>query len=266
MEIPKKCPECSSKIEKDNDGQVAYRCVNASCPKQLERLLVHFASRGAMDIEGLGESVVTQLIQKDLAKDLADIYFLKREDLLGLELFKDKKADNLINAIAESRKCPLSKFLFGLGIFNIGEKAAYVLAQRFINLDSLMKAEQEDLEDIQDIGFIMAGSLVKFFKLSSTKKLITKFKKAGVNMNEPVEEKNYKLAGRRFVFTGELQGVSRNDAQSLVKKLGGGVTSSVSKKTSYVVAGNNPGSKYKKAIKLGVEVLNLKQFREMINE
>jgi len=263
--VPKKCPECGGAIVKEKSEEVAYRCANDACSRQLERGLMHFASRGAMDIEGLGESVVVQLLDKNLIGDLADIYYLKKEDLLTLDLFKEKKADNLIAAIEASKSQPLSRFLFGLGIVNIGEKAAYILAQRFETIERLMIAKQEDLEAIHEVGTVMADSIYKFFKRPSTAKVIGRFKRAGVNVNEPVEVKGQALAGKKFVFTGELQLMTRGQASTQVKKMGGDVISSVSKNTDFVVAGESPGSKYDKAVSLGVKILNEEQFASLIS-
>ncbi len=265
--VPQSCPECGGEIKKVKAEDVAYRCINPLCPKQLERGLVHFASRTAMDIEGLGEVVVRQLIDKKLVKDFADIYSLKKDDLLTLELFKDKKAENLLAAIQKSRKKPLSRFLFALGIDNIGEKAAWLFAQHYPNLDRLTTAKEEDLVNIHEIGGVMAGSVADFFKMPSTKKLLAKFRKAGVWPREPLREvRSDKLSGKKFVFTGELAGLSRNEAQEKVKRLGADVSSSVSKRTDFVVVGEDPGSKYDEAVKLGVKVLNQKEFEEMIHE
>jgi len=218
-----------------------------------------------MDIEGLGKSAVNQLLEKGFVKDLADIYFLTEEKLLGLDLFKAKKAKNLIVAIETSKKQALSKFLFALGIANIGEKAAFVLAQKYESIDSIEKVKAEELEKIYEIGKVMAGSIEEFFKQPSAKKLLLKFKKAGLYMKEKVQKiKNNKFEGKRFVFTGELASLSRNKAALMVKELGGEVTSSVSKNTDFVVAGDNPGSKYKKAINLGIKVLSQAEFEKKL--
>jgi len=262
---PKKCPVCGGKIVQDLN-QVALRCVNPSCPQKLERQLIHFASRSGMDIEGFGEVVVKQLLEQKKIKDMADIYFLKEDDLLGLELFKEKKANNLLQAIEQSKAQPVSRLINALGIPNIGEKAASVLARHFGEMDMLVKAGYDDLEEIREVGHIMADSIVKFFSQDSTKKLIAKFKRAGVNMLEPKEVSGDKLSGKKFVFTGELAGLARSQASALVKKFGGQVVSSVSKNTDFVVAGSHPGSKLKKAKELNVHVLNLKQFQEMVYE
>ncbi len=265
FEVPSQCPSCRGKVVKDKDDDVAYRCINPSCPQQMERALAHFAFREAMDIDGLGESAVKQLLDKKLVKDLAGIYTLTKEDLLGLELFKDKKADNLLAAIERSKKQPLSRFLFGLGIMNIGIKAASLLAKNFGTIDRLMNTSQEEMKAIRDIGSVMSESVVNFFAQPSAKRLIERFKKAGLALRqEKFEAADARFAGKKFVFTGELSGMSREEAGELVKKFGAEVVSSVSAKTDYVVAGENPGSKFIKAQKLGVKILNQKQFEEMI--
>ena len=265
---PKKCPECDGAIVKEKKEDVAYRCINPSCPKQVERALTHFASRRAMDIEGFGQVVVWQLLEKKFVKDLADIYSLKTEQLLQLELFKEKKANNLLEAIERSKTQPLSRFLFGLGIANIGEKASYLLAQRFETIDNLIRAGKEDINAIHEVGEVMAEAVVKFFHQASAKKLIGKFRKAGVRMAEPVVAggRTQILAGKKFVFTGELTELTRNQAAAIVKRLGGDVVGSVSANTDFVVAGENPGSKYDKAAALGVKILTGKEFQEMTDD
>lgn len=265
---PKKCPECGGAIVKEKEEDVAYRCINPSCPKQVERALSHFASRGAMDIEGFGPVVVRQLLGKRFVKDLADIYSLKLEHFLQLELFKEKKANNLLEAIERSKSQPLSRFLFGLGIANIGEKAAYLLARRFETIDRLMQVRKEDVLAVHEFGEVMAESVAKFFQQASARKLIAKFKKAGLGLEEPRSSRGGPkpiLSGKKFVFTGELAELTRGQAAGLVKKLGGDVVGSVSANTDFVVAGENPGSKYDKAAALGVKILTGKEFQEMIN-
>lgn len=263
--IPKKCPACGSEVAKEKEEEVAYRCINPSCPAQIERGLIHFASRQAMDIQGMGEAAVEQLIDKGLAHDFADVYYLKKSDLLTLELFKDKKAEKLLEAIENSKKQPLSRLIYGLGIRHVGEKAAYVLANKFITLDKLMQAEPGDFEAIYEVGKIIAESVVDFFKQGNTKKLINKLKNAGLSMQEKVNiGKKQSLAGKVIVFTGELKDFSRSQAGRLVRELGGNVSSSVSANTDFVVAGDNPGSKYDKANKLGVKIINEQQFSRLI--
>jgi DNA ligase (NAD+) len=264
--LPKVCPSCGGKIQKEKEEDVAYRCLNPSCPKQLERLLVHFASRGAMDIEGLGESAVNQLLDKGLVHDLADIYFLTKEQLLDLDLFADKKADNLLKAIIHSKLKPLSKFLYGLGIANIGIKAAVNLAGHFGSLDAIIDAQREELQAIDELGPVMADSVVEYFKQPQVKKLLVKFKAAALNLSEPkMETSGNRLEGKKFVFTGELTGLTREEAGQMVQHQGGKVIASVSKNLDYLVVGENPGSKFAQAEQLGITILNQKEFEEMVN-
>ncbi len=263
--VPKTCPACKGKVVKEKEEDVAYRCINPSCPAQIERRLIHFASRGAMDIEGMGEAAVEQLLHQDLVKDFADIYSLKKGDLLKLELFKDKKSENLLEAIEKSKKQPLSKLIYGLGIRHVGEKAAYVLAQKFRTMDNLMKAKHEELDAIYEVGESLANSIIDFFKLEVTQRLIKKLKDAGLNMGEKVATvKKTAFTGKTVVFTGELKNYSRNQAGELVRQIGGNVSSSVSNNTDFVVAGINPGSKYERAKKLGLKIINEKEFQEII--
>ncbi len=263
--LPRVCPSCGAKIVKEDDQQVAYRCVNPSCPKQLERSLLHFASRGAMDIQGLGEAVVMQLLEKGLIKNFADIYRLKKEELLKLELFADKKAEKLLEAIEVSKRQSLARLIYGLGITNIGEKAAAILAARFGSMQALMKAREEDLMNIHEVGPVMAGCIARFFAQRHVHVLIEDLASLGLNLNEVSTQKSNKLSGKKFVFTGEMEGLSRERASQMVKDLGADVIGSVSSKTDFVVVGANPGSKYQKALQLGVRVLNEKQLQEMIN-
>ena len=263
--IPKTCPECLGKVVKEKEKDVAYRCINPSCPAQLERGLGHFASRQAMDIEGMGEAAVNQLVKLKLVKNFADIYKLKEEDLFKLELFKDKKIQNLISAIQKSKNQPLSRFIYALGIRHVGEKVAFVLARQFKTLDNLLAAKYEDLDKIYEVGPVMAESIVDYFSQVSTKKLIEDFKKAGLNLKEQVPAvKHTALSGKTVVFTGELKVFRRSQAEDLVRDSGGNASSSVSEDTDFVVAGENPGSKYDKAKKLGVKIVNESEFREMI--
>jgi DNA ligase (NAD+) len=266
FEVPEKCPECKANVVKDKEGDVAYRCANSLCPKQIERGLIHFASRNAMDIEGLGEVAVQELLAQGLVKDFADIYFLTKEHLLKLPLFKDKKADNLLQSIARSKTQPLSRLLYGLGIAHIGEKAASVLAQRFLDMDHLLSARIEDFLSIHEIGEVMAQSLENVLHQKTTLRLIEKFRRLGLTMKEPkpLNVKNT-LNGSKFLFTGELQTLTRSEASRIVKTLGGETVSAISRKTDYLVAGEHPGSKYQKAVQLNVKILNEQQFKEMMN-
>ncbi|MFH1269859.1 MAG: NAD-dependent DNA ligase LigA [Candidatus Omnitrophota bacterium] len=263
--IPKACPACKGKIVKEKEEDVAYRCINPSCPAQIGRGLIHFASRQAMDIEGMGEAVVEQLVRNGWVKDFADIYSLKKEELLKLELFKDKKAQNLLDAIGKSKKQPLSRLIYGLGIRHVGEKAAYLLAHKFVTMNNLIKAKREELDAIYEVGSVMTGSVVDFFRQESTRELIKKLKEAGLNLQEKITPvKKTPLTAKTVVFTGELKGFTRSDAEGLVRQFGGNASSSVSKDTDFLVAGDNPGSKYDKARKLGVKIITEKDFKEML--
>lgn len=263
--LPRTCPVCSQKIIKEKEEDVAYRCVNPLCPAQLERALLHFSSRAAMDIEGLGEAAVSQLVRLKLARNFVDIYALQEKDLLKLELFKDKKAKNLLSAIGKSRSQPLSRLIFALGIRHVGEKAALVLARRFHTMEALAAAKRQDLESIYEIGPVIAESVINFFSLSQTKKMLAELKKIGVSVKEPASEnRSTQLTGKTVVFTGELTESSRTQAQGLVRGAGGNPVSSVSTHTDLLVAGVNPGSKLDKAKKLGVKIINEKKFREML--
>jgi DNA ligase (NAD+) len=263
--IPKVCPACSAKVVKEKEEDVAYRCINPSCPAQLKARLIHFASRQAMDIEGMGEAAVQQLVARDMVRDFADIYSLKKEDFLRLDLFKDKKAGNILGAIEKSKVQPLSRLIYGLGIRHVGEKAAYVLAQKFRTMDNLMRAKKEDLDAIYEVGPVLAESIVDFFKQFNTRKLINKLESAGLNLEEKITEaKRTLLTGKTIVFTGELKGFSRIRAEELVRQLGGNAASSVSNNTDLLVAGENPGSKYDKARKLGVKIIDEKEFSRLI--
>lgn len=264
LKIPEKCPVCEQPIAKVKEEDVAWRCINPSCPAHLENGLVHFAKREAMDIEGFGEAAVTQLVSKKMVSDFADIYYLKKDDLLKLELFKEKKAQNLLDAIEKSKTRPLSRLLFGLGIRNVGEKAAIVLAEKFLSMDNLMKATVDDLQKIYEVGPVVAEAVVKFFIMPETRKLVEKLKKIDVNMKEEIKTGPKIFEGKTFVFTGELKNFSRNDAESKVRELGGNAAASVSQKTDFVVAGDNPGSKLNKAKKLGVKTISEDEFLKMI--
>lgn len=265
--IPAQCPSCAHAVVKEKEEEVAYRCPNISCPAQIERRLIHFASRAAMDIEGMGEAAVAQLVGKKMVKDFADIYRLNKEDFLKLELFKEKKAQNLVVGIGESTKRPLARLLFGFGIRHVGEKAAELLAKKFATLDALMKADLAEIASLHEVGPVIADSVYHFFKDKETRALVAKLKKLGVNTAQPREEKvSSTLTGKTFVFTGELAHFSRVQAQTLVRERGGEVTSSVSKKTTYVVAGAQPGSKWEKAKRLHLNVIDESTFKKMIGD
>ncbi|MFA5096492.1 MAG: NAD-dependent DNA ligase LigA [Candidatus Omnitrophota bacterium] len=266
LAIPKSCPVCSGKVVKEKEEDVAYRCINPSCPAQLERGILHFSSRGAMDIEGMGEAVVRQLVELKVLRNFSDIYHkINKDVLLKLELFKDKKAQNLLAAIEKSKEQPLSRLIFALGIRHVGEKAAYVLARRFRIMDDLLKAKKEDLVAIYEVGPVLSVSVTDFFKQPQTRKLIDELRGAGLNFSQPASETaSGPLAGKTLVFTGELKGFSRLQAEESARRSGANVSSSVSKNTDFVVAGGAAGSKLSKARKLGVKILTEEQFKEMI--
>jgi DNA ligase (NAD+) len=266
FEIPKACPSCGGRIQKVREQDVAWHCLNPSCPRQLARLLIHFASRGAMDIEGLGESAVDQLLSQGLVHDLADIYFLKEGPLLGLDLYAEKKVENLLNAIAKSKIRPLSKFLYGLGIAGIGVKAAVNLAGHFGSLDAIINANARDLQAIHEVGPVMAQSVVAYFRQPQVKKLLGKFKSAGLELSEPKRQKlGDRLEGKKFVFTGELAGIKREEAGRMVQNQGGRVVATISKGLDFLVVGENPGSKLAQARQWGITILNQKDFEEMLH-
>jgi DNA ligase (NAD+) len=266
FKVPSACPACGGVIEKEKEIEVAYRCANLQCPAQVMRGLIHFASRTAMDIEGLGEIAVMQLVEKRLVKDLADIYSLTRKELLQLELFADKRADNLLAAIEKSKTRPLARALFGLGIRHVGEKAGYVLAQRYLTMDALAAATEEDLESIHEIGPVMAQAITAYFKLPTTQSLLRKLKRAGLTMKEDAAKRRgpQPFRGKTVVFTGELEKYSRPEAERMVREYGGNATGSVSAKTDFVVVGKEPGSKATKAQKLGVKILTEKDFLKLL--
>jgi len=219
-----------------------------------------------MDIEGLGESVVKQLLDKGLIHDLADIYFLTKEQLLGLDLFADKKADNLLKSLIDSKTRPLSKFLYGLGIANIGIKAAVNLAGHFGSLDAIINAHAQHLQSIDEVGPVIAEAVVEYFNQPQVKKLLARFKDAGLNLSIPSRQASgNRLEDKKFLFTGELVGVSRQEAGQWVEDQGGKVISAVSKNLDYLVVGENPGSKLSKAKQLGITILNQKDFEEILH-
>jgi len=263
ISIPQKCPVCGSPVFKDEEN-VAIVCKNSFCPAQIERGLIHFASRKAMDIEGLGEKVVHELIERGFVKNFADIYRLKITDLFKLPLFKEKKAQNLLKGIEASKRRPLSRFLFAIGIPLAGEKACEILAQKFKTLEKIMKAKKQELEEIPGIGPKMAEAIIRYFSLPVTKKNLRELMQLGVR---PVEEeervKSDKLKGKVFVFTGTIP-IPRSEAEKLVVENGGRASSSVSSNTDFVVVGENPGSKLQKAKKLNIKTIPYEEFLKLI--
>ena len=263
--MPTVCPSCGAPVVHLED-EAALRCVNPECPAQSLRNIIHFASRDAMDIDGLGTAVATQLVEKDLVHSAADLYDLTLEQLLTLEKFKEKSATNLLHAIENSKQNNLDKLLFGFGIRNIGDKAAALLAEHFGTLEAIREADIEKISEIDGFGGVMGQSVVEFFAKDGTTDLIRRLADAGVNMTWKGEPKGDKLAGMTLVVTGTLETLSRNEAEALIVKNGGKASGSVSKKTAYVVAGTAVGSKLAKAQALGVPVLTEKEFLAMLRD
>lgn len=262
---PANCPSCGAPVEKD-EGMVAWYCINASCPAQLTRNIEHFVSRGAMDIVGLGEQIVKQLVDAKLIKSTADLYLLKESDLLGLEKFGPKKAQNLVEAIQASKTQNLSRLITALGIRGVGEVAAEKLSETFHDLDALSHATSEELQRVEGVGEIMAEDIRAWFSENDNKELLEAFRHLGVWPVSSVPEKKgpQALDGLSFVITGTLPTLSREQAEALIKENGGSVVGSVSKKTSYLVLGENPGSKHTKALQLAIPVLSEEDLKRLI--
>jgi DNA ligase (NAD+) len=263
FDVPEKCPACESNVIKE---EVYLKCYNPLCTAQAKRRIIYFASRNAMDIEGLGPALVEQLVDKKVIKDYADIYSLKFDDLVPLERMGEKSAQNLIDAIEKSKIRDLHLLICALGIQNIGSHAAEVLSRHFGTLGNLMKASAGELEEIFEIGNIMAKSIVDFFSNSHTQDVINKLKAAGVNLSTIYKEANTvsEIAGKSFVVTGTLDGYTRKEIEDIIKNSGGRVSSTVSGKTDFLLAGESPGSKLEKAEKLRTTILNKEEFEEMI--
>jgi DNA ligase (NAD+) len=266
------CPVCGSEVIKP-EGEAMHRCTNAACPSQALERIKHFVSRGAMDIDGVGEKLCQALFEGGLIKDAADLYYLTKEQLLGLERMADKSASNVLNSIAESKDRSLARVIFALGILHIGEQYAELLAEQFHSIDQLAKAREEELSTLPSIGPKIAESIVAFFRQKGNKQIIKKLRKAGVKLEREKVDKvgeglvpSRPLAGLEFVLTGKLESLSRPEAEAKIKALGGKAGSDVTKKTSYVVVGADPGSKLAKAEKLGIKTLNEAEFLELLNK
>ena len=259
FQMPTHCPECDSELVR-LDGEVALRCINPKCPAQIREGLIHFVSRNAMNIDGLGEKVISQLFAENLIKDVADIYKLTYEQLIKLERMGEKSVNNLLQAIENSKTNSLEKLLFGLGIRHVGEKAAKTLSQQFETIDNLKNATHEMLTGINEIGEKMAGSIVSYFEQDEAEELILELKAAGVNTEYKgpklvsVENIDSIFAGKTIVLTGKLEKLTRNEAKEKIEALGGKISGSVSKKTDIVIAGEDAGSKLTKATELGIEI------------
>ena len=263
--IPKKCPICGSKIVHIED-EVAVRCPNRMCPARLKWRIKYYASRDAMDIDHLGESTIDKLIENDLIDNIADLYNLKKEDILTLEGFKEKSAQNLLDSIEKSKNQSLSRLIYGLGIRHVGKYAAQLLASQYNSIDILAKIDIEELKEIHGLGDKTAEAIGTFFATEENIELINKLKNIGIKTHEVVRTEDMPLKGKKFVFTGGLQSLSRPDASDVVKQKGGIVSSSVSKDTDYVIVGEKPGSKYEKAKKMGLTILNEEEFRKLVGK
>lgn len=261
FKMPSKCPVCGAEVVKE---EAIHRCIGLDCPAQLKGRIRHFASKRAMDIEGLGVKLIDQLVDKGLVKDVADIYYIKKEQLIELERMADKSAQNIIDAIEKSKTKPLSKFLYALGIRHVGETTAEDLARHFQRLDDFFDLSEEDLMEVEGIGPEVAASVYQFFRDKKNRESIALLKKAGVKVIEPKAKEKGKLAGKTFLFTGALKTLERDEARTLVESLGGMTASSVSKKVDFVVVGEDPGSKFDKAKELGIKTLTEEEFKKMV--
>ncbi|UCF12448.1 MAG: NAD-dependent DNA ligase LigA [Thermoplasmatales archaeon] len=263
--IPKKCPICGSKIIHTED-EVAVRCPNRMCPARLKWRIKYYASRDAMDIDHLGESTIDKLIENDFINNIADLYTLKKEDILTLEGFKEKSAQNLIDSIEKSKNQSLSRLIYGLGIRHVGKYAAQLLASQYNSIDKLAITDIEELREIHGLGDKTAEAIGTFFGTEENNELISKLKDIGIKTQEVITTENMPLKGKKFVFTGRLQSLSRPDASDFVKQKGGIVSSSVSRDTDYVVVGEKPGSKFEKAKKLGLTILDEEEFKKLVGK
>jgi len=270
--MPSRCPVCGSEVIKP-EGEAMHRCTNAACPSQALERIKHFVSRGAMDIDGVGEKLCQALFEAGLIKDAADLYYLTKEQLLGLERMADKSASNVLSSIEKSKNRPLARVIFALGITHVGDQYAELLAEHFDSIDDLAKASEQDLLSIPSIGPKIAESIAAFFRQERNKQIIKKLKKRGVRLERGEVEKvgeglvpSLPLAGLEFVLTGKLESLSRPEAEAKIKALGGKAGPDVTRKTSYVVVGADPGSKLAKAEKLGTKTITEAEFLELLNE
>jgi len=260
--MPEKCPVCGGHVVR-TEGEADHRCVNANCPAKLRETILHFASRGVMNIDGMGDALVNQLTERGMVKNVADIYGLTKKDLLSLERFADKSAQNILNEIENSKKLPLERLIYGLGIRFVGERTGQFLAEHFGSMDALMNAKEEELLEVDEVGPRIAESIAEFFQEPKNRELVERLRKAGLTFAGKKKERGTKLAGKTFVLTGTLPHYSRDEAKKLIEDAGGKVTASVSKKTDYVVAGEDAGSKLDKAKGLGVKVIDEKEMGKL---
>jgi DNA ligase (NAD+) len=265
--MPNKCPKCGAMVERE-EGKAAYKCIGSNCPAKLERSIVHFVSRDAMNIEGLGSSIVEILLKENFIESISDLYILenKKQELVVLDRFGEKSVNNLINSINNSKNNNLNRLLFGLGIMHIGSRAAKLIADKFKNIDNIIKATKEDIESIDEFGSVMAESVVSFFNQEENLNIIKDLKEYGVNMksiklNDNIDNRFEKLT---FVLTGTLENYTRNEAKNIIEKYKGKVSGSLSKKTNFLLVGKDAGSKLEKSKKLGIKIIDEKEFKNMI--
>ena len=261
--MPEKCPECGTHVARA-DGEVDYRCVNANCPAKLRETILHFASRGVMNIEGMGDALVNQLTDRGLVSNVADIYRLTKDDLLRLERMGEKSAQNVLDEIEASKKLPLERVIYGLGIRFVGERTAQFLAEHFGSMEALMNANEEELLQVSEVGPRIAQSIAEFFQEPRNRELVKRLRDAGLNFTGAKKERGTKLAGKTFVLTGTLLRYTRDEARKRIEDAGGRVSGSVSRKTDYVIAGADAGSKLDKAKELGVRILNEKEMESLL--
>jgi DNA ligase (NAD+) len=263
FQMPEHCPVCGGNVVR-TPGEADHRCVNANCAAKLQGTILHFASRHVMDIDGLGEALVSQLTERGMVKNVADLYRLTQDDLLKLERMGEKSAQNVLDEIAASKKLPLERVIYGLGIRFVGERTAQFLAEHFGSLDAIMKASAEELQEVNEVGPRIAESIAEFFSDEHNRQLVNDLRKAGLTLTGQKKEKGTKLAGKTFVLTGTLERYSRDEAKKMIEDAGGRVSGSVSKKTDYVVAGSDAGSKLDKARELGVTVIGEDEMETLV--
>src|SRR5438105_1150793 len=261
--MPEKCPVCGGHVVR-TEGEADHRCVNQKCPAKLRETILHFASRGVMNIDGMGDALVTQLTEKGMVKDVADIYKLTKDKLLSLERMGEKSAENVLREVENSKKLPLERVIYGLGVRFVGECTAQFLAEHFGNMEDLVKAGEEELQHVEEVGPRIAKSIVEFFAEPKNRELVDELRAAGLTLKGKKKERGTKLAGKTFVLTGTLANYSRDEAKKMIEDAGGKVAGSVSKKTDYVVAGSDAGSKLDKAKELGVAVIDEQEMERLV--
>jgi DNA ligase (NAD+) len=261
--MPERCPVCGGHVVRA-EGEADHRCVNANCPAKLRESIRHFASRGVMNIEGMGDALVNQLVETGLVKNVADIYSLKQDDLLKLERMGKKSADNILKEIENSKKLSLERVIYGLGIRFVGERTAQFLAEHFGSIEALMNASEEELQEVNEIGPSVSASIREFFDEPKNVALVKRLESAGLKFTGEKKRRGTTLTGKTFVLTGTLERHTRDEAKQLIENAGGKVAGSVSKKTDYVVAGADAGSKLDKARELGVAVVDEDEMERLV--